>query len=128
MTKETENIYSLSTDAFESVIKAFYYRAWADFKLHSGETIAINEAELISAQRRFSGIHISRRRQRWESHDLTLMSIYRMALEEFQYRSGIAKDQLIVPIAVQKNSVDSLKNTLVKLALKTVARKQPGCF
>jgi hypothetical protein len=115
---EFEHIYDLSDQAFESVITAFYFRAWEDFESAADLEIKLSKTEMKLTLNRFlaSQYHRRKRRHSWEGHELTLMSIYRQALEDFQYRNGLSEGYVTVPIEVQRASSEAFKDIIAQLA------------
>lgn len=113
------HLYDLNDTAFRSVVKAFYFRAWRDFESFALVELRLSDAELRFALNRFlSGqVHRRDRRNYYEELNLTLTTIYRQALEDIHYRSGIENGFVTVPIMVQRTSVELLKESIVKLNL-----------
>jgi hypothetical protein len=118
---EIKHIYDLTDQAFESVITAFYFRAWEDFESAADLEIELSNVEIKLTLNRFlaSQYHRREKRHSWEGHDLTLMSIYRQALEDFQYRHGLNSGYVTVPIATQRASSEAFKEIIIRLTGQT---------
>ena len=116
-----EHIYDLNDQAFESIITAFYFRAWDDFEAAADLKISLSKAEMKLSLNRFltSQYHRREKRRSWEGHDLTVMSIYRQALEDFQYRHGLTSGYVTVPIATQRASSEAFKEIIIRLTGQT---------
>jgi hypothetical protein len=123
------HIYELNEYAFESVINAIYFKAWKDFENFGQVRVALHKAELSFAINRFLSTQLHRRLRRhtWENNELTLMTIYRMALEDLQYRSGVSQGYVTVPIVTQRESVELLSKSIKKLvqpwSISTITQK-----
>jgi hypothetical protein len=113
-----DHIYELNDHAFESIVTAIYFRAWKDFETHAGINLTPTNARTRFALNNFlaSQHHQKERRRLWQSPDVALMSIYRTAVEDIQYRSGVNQGYITIPIAVQKNANDVFKNAINQLS------------